>query len=79
MIEWSYNDFSRHYAGVKVRNGEQLAEMLRTLGHDVIAVDETSATINALVGGVEMSITIATGDEPITAKPLYDTGVAANS
>ena len=80
MIEWSANEFSRKYDGVKVRDGEHLAEMLRAIGHSVVKTTETGATIKALVGGLEMLIIISvpaktSSDGTIHAKPLYDTGI----
>ena len=77
MIEWSANDFSRQYDGVKVRDGEHLAEMLRAIGHTVVKTTETSATIKALVGGLEMLIMISVPAQTgtIHAKPLHDTGI----
>jgi len=75
LIEWDENAFRRKYSGVKVRDGEHLAEMLRAEGYLVMDAWGTSAAIKTIVGGLDMCMVftvpeITASDGTIQEKPL---------
>jgi hypothetical protein len=58
IIEWDSAAFTVAFGDENLRNGQHIADVARSLGHTMNKITETSATIEMLLNGQSINITI---------------------